>query len=155
MNISTLSASGFRYTNNELHAFAGKTASFAKETFKDKPVFCSLWGFRHDGCEILSCDLSSPEQSIRLPITIMSTGSSLLEHLDGIEVIDMVEALHLASLIIHGVGATVVTGRHSNEINESLFAKPLREHQASSPINLWRHPNKDTQSVTDIEIKKC
>ncbi|EHJ9985468.1 hypothetical protein KB976_004609 [Vibrio parahaemolyticus] len=66
--ISDLGPSGFTETNDELHSFAGKVVAKAKETFRQKPILCRLWGFRHDGYEMLSCDLFSDDKSLRMPI---------------------------------------------------------------------------------------
>lgn len=148
MNISALGASGFTHTNNELHAFAGKVVALAREKFHGQPIQCNLWGYRHDSNESLSCDLISGDNTISLPITIICTGSSFLEfpYLDGIEVVDMVEALHLSSLIIQGVDATVVTGRHESEINESLLARPLEKYETNGQIDLWQNNATEIQT---------
>ncbi len=136
--ISALGPSGFTETNDELHAFAGKVVAKAKETFQQKPIQCCLWGFRHDGYEMLSCDLFSDDKSLRMPITITAGHEQNLEDLNEPDVYDMVEALHLASLIIHGLDAHIKTGRHSNEINELLLARPLKGNETNGKINLWK-----------------
>lgn len=141
MNISALGASGFTHTNNELHAFAGKVVALAREKFHGLPIQCNLWGYRQANHESLSCDLSSPDKTTYLPIRIICTGRTLLEYpyLDAIEVVDIVEALHLSSLIIQAVNATVVTGRHESEINESLLARPLEKYETNGQIDLWQN----------------
>lgn len=136
--ISDLGPSGFTETNDELHTFAGKVVAKAKETFQQKPILCRLWGFRHDGYEMLSCDLFSDDNSLRMPFTITACHEQNLEDLDEPDVYDMVEALHLASLIIHGLDAHIKTGCHNNEINERLLARPLKGNETNGKINLWK-----------------
>ncbi len=136
--ISALGPSGFTETNDGLHAFAGKVIAKAKETFQHKPIQCCLWGYRHDGYEMLSCDLFSDDKSLCMPITITACHEQNLEDLSEPDVYDMVEALHLASLIIHGLDAHIKTGHHSNEVNKRLLARPLKGNETNGKINLWK-----------------
>ena len=136
--ISALGPSGFTETNDELHAFAGKVVAEAKETLQKKPIQCRLWGFRHDGYEMLSFDLFSDYKSQCMPITITACHEQNLEDLNEPDVYDMVEAWHLASLIIRGLDAHIKTGRHCNEVNERLLAHPLKGDETNGKINLWK-----------------
>jgi hypothetical protein len=76
--LSDLGSSGFTETNDKLHAFAGKVVAEAKETLQKKPIQCRLWGFRHDGYEMLSCDLFSDDKSQCMPITITAHGKIII-----------------------------------------------------------------------------
>ena len=136
-SISDLGVSGFTKTNNDLHIFAGKAVAKAKETFHNKPIHCSLWACRHDGYEMLSCDLFSDDGALEMPMTILAENEQNLTFINEPCVHDMVEALHLASLIIGGLDPKIQIGRHSNETNESLLARPLKENETNGNINLW------------------
>ncbi|MGF1894019.1 hypothetical protein L4D18_21600 [Vibrio campbellii] len=136
--ISGLGPYGFTETNDKLHAFAGKVVAEAKETFQKKPIQCHLWGFRHDGYEMLICDLFSDDKSQCMPITITACHEQNLESLDEPDVYDMVEAWHLASLIINGLDAHIKPGRHCNEVNERLLARPLKGNETNGMIDLWK-----------------
>ncbi|YCO02362.1 hypothetical protein ACB087_10305 (plasmid) [Vibrio sp. VNB-15] len=136
--ISGLGTSGFTKTNDKLHAFAGKLVAKAKETFQQKPIQCRLWGFRHGDYEMLSCDLLNGDKSQRMPITITACYEQNLEDLNEPDVYDMVEALHLASLIIHGLDAHIETGRHGNEVSKRLLARPLKGNETNGKIKLWK-----------------
>ncbi|MCE7732363.1 hypothetical protein [Vibrio campbellii] len=136
--ISALGPSGFTETNDELHAFAGKVVAEVKETLQKKPIQCRLWGFRHDGYEMLSFDLLSDDKSQCMPITITACHEQNLEDLNEPDVYDMVEAWHLASLIIRGLDAHIKTGHHCNEVNERLLAHPLKGDETNGKINMWK-----------------
>jgi hypothetical protein len=137
--ISELGPMGFTHTNDELHAFAGQVVAKAKDTFQAHPIHCHLWAFRHDKYEMLSCDLFNDDVQLRMPITITACQHQQLHHLDEPDVHDITEAFHLASLIIRALDAQVEIGRHGNEINERVLARPLKGQETNGDIDLWKH----------------
>ncbi|MGX9517243.1 hypothetical protein ACWX0P_00080 [Vibrio mediterranei] len=136
---SELGPTGFTYTNDNLHAFAGQVVAKAKDMFQAHPIYCRLWAFRHDEYEMLSCDLFCDDDSLHMPITITACQHQQLHHLDEPDVQDMTEALHLASLIICALEAQIEIGRHHNEINEHVLARPLKGKETNGDIYLWKN----------------
>ncbi|NOI26805.1 hypothetical protein [Vibrio mediterranei] len=136
---SELGPMGFTYTNDNLHAFAGQVVAKAKDMFQAHPIYCRLWAFRHDEYEMLSCDLFCDDDSLHMPITITACQHQQLHHLDEPDVQDMTEAFHLASIIICALEAQIEIGRHHNEINKHVLARPLKGKETNGDIHLWKN----------------
>ena len=136
--MSDLNPTAFTFTDKEIHDCAGKIVKQAKEIFNAAPVTARVWSFRHDGYEMISCDLSDQGETKWMPIVITATGEQMLEIIDEPEVFDMTEALHLAGLIVRAMDAKVIVGRGQNEINPEVLAKPLIGRETNGKINLWK-----------------
>lgn len=108
--ISILDPSGVIETNNELNDCAMRIVKKAKGFFIHGAVMAHVWSYRCGGYNVITCDLFSQDKKLIMPITISSGGRQVLDNLDGLEVFDMVEALHLVGIVTKKLNANVFLG---------------------------------------------
>ncbi|TBW57388.1 hypothetical protein EZI54_06945 [Marinobacter halodurans] len=135
---NVLSASGFTNTNVEHHQWAARVVAEARSVFGEAPIDAHIWAYREQGCDYLSCDLSS--SGTWLPVTICADGDTYFPDISGgaaeADACDMPDALHIAGLIVRSLDARVTLGRGQNELNDEVVSPPRRPGQTSGPIDL-------------------
>jgi hypothetical protein len=139
LKMSRLDPSGFTETNKDLHVCAEKIVKRAKEIFKAEPVMAHVWSYRWGGYNMISCDLSSLDQKISMPITISAVERQMLEYFDEPDVFDMAEALHIVGIVTQALDAKIKIGLGRNEVNPAVLSSPLKEGETNGRIYLWKN----------------
>jgi hypothetical protein len=132
-----LPASGFTFTIKEAHDWARMVTGAASRRLSG-PVSEHIWAYRHDDTQILSCNLSDATDAC-FPISLSETGTHYF-HVSEQEaeatVCDMVEATHLAGIIVRAVNASISLGLFANEVNPEVLAQPLIADQTNGHMAL-------------------
>ncbi|MGN6094213.1 MAG: hypothetical protein ACTHOL_17830, partial [Luteibacter jiangsuensis] len=85
-------------------------------------VVAKLWGFRDESLQGFSCDLTDAGGNC-FPITLTIAGRNdfqVDDHASDCLVVDGSEAVHLAGMVIRGLGAQVQLGSFDSEGNPDL-----------------------------------
>lgn len=122
---SLLSPTGYTNTSNDML----KSVESAVNKIKSLELYESnsqlhafMWSFREeDGTNVLSLELrtgtASTKETFLWGLNITAVGENDFTIWDEPDVADMCEAIHYAGLIAAELGASVIVGRHRNELN--------------------------------------
>lgn len=140
---SDLGSSGFTSTLFKAHAWCGTQVSAIREVFGPsvEGVRASLWAYRYGDGHNLSLDLVRASDSRSYSITLQAVGcyddDEALDPSGDVYVPDLVEALHLAGIILKSLGLTPYVGAGQNEVNAEVLQVPLAEGHTNGPIRLF------------------
>lgn len=138
-NPSKLHPNGHTHTNEQLHEYAERIVSAAKETFGDHQINAHVWSFRENGFEHTACKLSQYDNcNIQIPLIISARIHHNFDNLLNPHTSDTSEAMHLIGLITRSLHCRVTIGQTLNEENEQTLRTPLLSGETNKPIRLWR-----------------
>lgn len=135
-NHSELSASGFNFTETETYKAAKLIAFNARQLLGDGKINSKLWSYREYNCEHLSCELFTMDSDARCSITLCARKENDFEIWDELDVVDMAEALHLISIALASLDASLSFGNLNNETNIEILSRPLINPETNGKIDL-------------------
>lgn len=131
-----LPPSGFTRTITEVHEWADAVVTAARKHLSG-PVSVHLWAYRHGLHQTLSCDLFDNFGGVYC-VGLHAADQYVLTaaHPQDAEAMvpDLVDATHIAGIIIRALDAAVSVGRYVNEVNEAVLAQPLGPGHTNGPM---------------------
>lgn len=137
-----LPPSGFTRTITEVHEWASAVAIAARQHLSGA-ISVHLWAYRHGQHQTLSCDLFDSSGGVYC-VGLHAVGQYDLTaaHPQDAEALvpDLVDAMHIAGIIIRALDAEVTVGRYINEVNEEVLAQPLGPGHTNGPMAIAGKP---------------
>ena len=131
-----LPPSGFTRTITAAHEWAGTVAKAARQHLSGA-INVHLWAYRHGQHQTLSCDLFDSSGGVYC-VGLHAAGQYALHAANPQDaealVPDLVDATHIAGIIIRALEAEVTVGRYVNEVNEAVLAQPLGPGHTNGPM---------------------
>lgn len=131
-----LPPSGFTRTITEVHEWTSGVVTAARKHLSGA-VSVHLWAYRYGLNQTLSCDLFDSSGGVYC-VGLHAVGQYALTpanpHDAEAMVPDLVDATHIAGIIIRALDAVVSVGRYVNEVNEAVLAQPLGPGHTNGPM---------------------
>lgn len=141
--MSDLPSSGFTHTDTAAHGWCLDRAGEIRQKFKNEidagTLVANIFPYRHYDQEYVALDFwdDSGKNPDAYPITFnVGFSEPRFESASDPFVQDMVEALHLAGIILASLNIKPSVGRQENELNHGVLAEPLKPGQTNGRISL-------------------
>ena len=149
---SDLSVNGFIFTATALHQWCKTEVDRLKRhlDLSQDNIKARLYSYRRGGDNHLALDLYQAD-TLATCVTFCAFGYNAYQYeakaanskYNDIEIIDMAEAMHAVGIILQALDIkVVVVGKTDNEMNEALFAYPVRWRESNGCLDLWQAENK-------------